>query len=247
MERNLLSAGVGYSAIVPKSISLVAAAFLTTVTHPASAGISSGWSSGSIVVLAEPEPKRVAASVVMQADFVSVPIRIFSEQKNTAQAYDETRQAIELIWKKAMDSGRFRTTMGVVSLSQHRGGYGLSSGSWSQPAASADLFLLVPLSTNSDNIFGAGVEAAKFGEGLSLPGKTRCELGRLQLAVENPEQYGAKVLALIRQEMQKTREALAPQGGVNAQGLEGPVMVGQLDDRNVELFLNYSLSITAEK
>ena len=226
---------------------LVAAAALIVATHSVTAGISSGWSSGPLVVIAEQERKAVAVSIVMPADFVSVPVRILSDQKNTAQAYEESRQAVELISKHAKENGRLRMSMGVVSLSQHQGGYGISSGSWSQPAASVEIFLLVPLSTNSGNIFDAGVEAAKFVEGLSLPGKTRCELGRLQLAVENPEQYRSKVLSLIADEMKKTREALSPQGSVNVQGLESPVRVGQVDDRNVQLFLNYSLSIVAEK
>ncbi len=226
---------------------LLVTACLASTTQPALAGISSGWSSGSVIVIAQPEPKAVAASLVMPADFVSVPLRIVSDQKNTAQAYDETRQAIELIGKKAKESVRFRMTMGAVSLSQHRGGYGISSGSWSQPAASSEIFLLVPLSTNSANIFAAGVEAAKFVDALTLPGKTRCEFGTLQLAVADPEQYRGKVLELIKQEMTKTLEALAPQAGIKIQGLEGQIRVGQLDDRNVELFLNYSLSIVVEK
>jgi hypothetical protein len=151
-----------------------------------------------------------------------------------------------MISKKAVENGRLRMSMGVVSLSQHQGGFGISSGSWNQPAASVEIYLLVRLSTN-DNIFNAGVEAAKFVEGISMPGKTRCEIGRLQLAMENPEQYRAKALNLIAEEIKKTREALSPQGSVNVQGLASPVMVGQVDDRNVELFLNYSLSIVEGK
>jgi hypothetical protein len=136
--------------------------------------------------------------------------------------------------------------MGVVSLSQHEGGFGISSGSWSQPAASAQIFLLVPLSTNG-NIFSSAVDAARFVEKLTPPGKIRCEIGRAQLAIENPEQYRSKVLSLIAEDMKKTREALSRQGRANIQGLAGPVMVGAKDDRNVQLFLNYSLSISDDK
>jgi hypothetical protein len=46
-------------------------------------------------------------------------------------------------------------------------------------------------------------------EALRMPGKTRYELGRLQLAVENPEQYRAKLLGQIAQEIKKTREAIS--------------------------------------
>ena len=65
--------------------------------------------------------------------------------------------------------------------------------------------------------------------------------------MENPEQYRAKLLGLIAQEITKARETLSGRGSVKLEGLESPVMVRQADDRNVELFLNYSFSITTEK
>jgi len=214
---------------------------------PAMAGISSGWSSGLVVVMAVPEVRTVPVSLAVPADFVSVPIRVISDQKNTALAYEETRQTIELISKKAKDGGQFRTSMGVVSLSRHQGGFGISSGSWNQPAASAEIYLLVPFSKDRDNIFSAGAEAAKFIEALTLPGKARYELGALQLAVENPEQYRAKLLGLIAEEIKKTREGVASQGNVKVEGLEGSVLLRQADERNVELFLSYKLSLSIDK
>lgn len=228
---------------------LVAVLFLAKIAVPAVAGISSDWPIGPTIVLAESEPRTVGVSFTMPADFVSVPVRVSSEQKNTAAAYEEARQTIELITRKAKDSGQFQTSMGVVSLSQQRGGYGLSLSKWSQPAAAADIYLLVPFSTNanSGSIFEAGARAVRFVESLGLPGKARCELGRLQLAVTNPEQYRTKLLKQISEEIQRTRQALAVQGGVKVAGLESPVMVRQVDDRNVALSLNYSFSVSEEK
>jgi len=224
----------------------MALAFLAAAIPSAQAGISSGWSSDEFIVVAEQEPKAVAVSFVMPADFVSMPVRIRSDQKNTVLAYEETRVAVETISKRARENGRLRISMGVASLSQHQGGFGISSGSWSEPAASVQVFLLVPLSTNG-NIFTAALEGARFMEGIAMPDKIHCDIGRLQLAVENPEQYRAKMLGLIAEDMKKTREALSPQGKVNVQGLAGPVMVAQADERNVRLFINYSLGINDEK
>ena len=211
------------------------------------AGISSSWSSDSLVVVAVVEPRTVAVALTMPADFVSVPIRVFSDQKNTTLAYEETRQAIELIAKKVKDNGQFHISMGVASLAQYRGGYGISSGSWSQPAASSEIYLLVPITKDHDNIFSAGAQAARFMEGINLPGKAKYELGKLQLAVDNPEQYRSKLLGLISQEIKKTREAMSREGKVTIKGLESPVMVRQADDRHVQLFLNYSLALMTEK
>jgi len=222
---------------------ILAAIFLVAGVHLAKAGVSSGWSSGETIVVAESPSKPVAVSLTLPAEFVSVPIRIQSDQKNTAQAYEETRQALEMISKKVKDSGRFKMSMGVVSLSQHQGGFGISSGSWSQPAATVEIFILAPLSTNGE-IFSSAVEVAKFLEALNMPGKTRCEIGKVQLAIENPEKYRSKLLGLIADDMKKTRETLSPQGLINVKGLSGPVLVGQADDRNIQLYVNYSLAIT---
>ena len=105
----------------------------------------------------------------------------------------------------------------------------------------------MPLSKERDNISSAGIEAARFVEGLRFPGKAKAEIGNLQLAVENPEQYRSKLLTAIAEEVKRTREAMAAQGAVKVKGLESPVLVRQTDDRHVEVFLRYSLSITMEK
>ena len=224
----------------------VIAMSMVVAATPALASISSG-SGGPVVVVAVPASRTVAVALAIPADFVSVPIKVISEQKNSALAYEESRQAIEMISHRAKENGQFRASTGVASLSQHKSAFGISSGSWSQPAAAADIHLLVPLSKERDNIFAAGAEATRFVEALRLPGKARCEVGRLQLAVENPEQYRAKLLGLIAQEITKARETLSGRWSVKLEGLESPVMVRQADDRNVELFLNYSFSITTEK
>jgi hypothetical protein len=221
---------------------LLSLMLLVAVTLPAIAG-----GSGLNVVVAVPQPRTVAVALAMPADYVSVPLNVISDQKEASLAYEESRHAIELISKKAAESGQFQTSRGVVSLSQYKSSFGISSGSYSQPAAAAQLYLLVPFSKDRDNIFAAGAEAARFVEALHLPGKVRCELGKLQLAMNNPEQFRGKVLGQIAQEVQKAREAVAPNGSVKVDGLESSVMVRQTDDRNVELFMNYSLSITTSK
>ncbi|HSY19057.1 MAG TPA: hypothetical protein VK815_12010 [Candidatus Acidoferrales bacterium] len=226
---------------------LMIALSLMTATFQATAGISSGPSDDSLYVLAVFETKNVAVSLAMPADFVSVPIRITSDQKNTALAYEESHQAIELVVQKARETGQFRTSTRVVSLTQYKSSFGISSGPWNQPAASADIYLLVPLTKKQDNIFDAGAAAARFVEALHLPGKVRCELGSLQLAVENPEQYRTKLLGAIAEQVKATQAAVAPKSIVKLDGLESSVIVRQAGDRNVELLINYSLSITTDR
>src|SRR5579859_5471487 len=120
------------------------------------AGISSGLSGGSWITLAATEPRTVAVYLGMPADFVSVPVRVYSDQKDTALAYEELRQAMTLIRQKASQNGQVRISPGAVSLTQHRSGFGISSGSWSEPAAEAETFILVPFSNENTNIYACG-------------------------------------------------------------------------------------------
>lgn len=211
------------------------------------ASLSSDTSSGSVVVIATSESASVAVSLTVPASFVSVPVRVSSDQKNTGQSYEEARAAIALIVQKAAESGQFRVEKGVTALSERKSSFGISSGEWRQPAAEADLYLLVPLAEEGSDIFTAGALAARFIEGLTLPGKLKCQLGQLRLAVENPEQYRPKLLELIAQDILATRKTLKSVQGrrtVKVEGLEDPVLVRQVDDTKVEVLLDYALTIS---
>ncbi|MCC6490003.1 MAG: hypothetical protein IT364_21115 [Candidatus Hydrogenedentes bacterium] len=207
---------------------------------------ASDISSGPAVVVATSESASVAVSLNVPASFVSVPVRVSCDQKNTGQSYEETRAAIALIVQKAAESGLFRVEKGVTSLSERKSSFGISSGAWRQPAAEADLYLLVPLAEEGSDVFTAGALAARFIEGLTLPGKLKCELGQLRLAVENPEQYRPKLLELIAQDIHATRKALKSVQGrtVKVEGLESPVIVRQVDDTKVEVLLDYAVTIS---
>jgi len=77
---------------------------------------SSGSISGPIIVVAATQPRKVPVCLVVPADYVAVPIRIVTDQKNSALAYEEIRQAIELISQKAQANGQFRISAAVVTL-----------------------------------------------------------------------------------------------------------------------------------
>ncbi|MDY6952172.1 MAG: hypothetical protein SWE60_11715 [Thermodesulfobacteriota bacterium] len=77
-----------------------------------------------------------------------------------------------------------------------------------------------------------------------LPDKAELEFGEIHLAVDNPEQYREALLKLISEEITKAEAALDVSGQVKSSGLESPVFVRQADDRHVDLFLNYSTSVT---
>ncbi len=111
----------------------------------AAAGTSSSDGDGSDFVIALSHPKTVAVSLPMPADYVSVQLRVSSDQKNAVAAHEESRQAIDAVVQKAKEGGQFKTTTGLVSLGQHASKFSMSSGSASSSPTGAEVFLLVPL------------------------------------------------------------------------------------------------------
>ena len=67
------------------------------------------------------------------------------------------------------------------------------------------------------------------------------------MAVADPEQQRPKLLKMIAEDVHRTREAMGGKGNVSIGGLQGPVLVRQADDRNVELFINYWMTVEMEK
>ncbi len=180
-------------------------------------------------------------SVVVPAEFVAVTVRISSTRRDDAEAFEETRQGLQLLRAKAKGKYEVSTGTGVVSSDE-----GYSSGSWksSSSQSSTDIHLIVQVSTNAWNAFDVGAGAARFLETLAQTGKARFELLRVSLGVSDPEQHRARILKSISEEIKKTRQALAPKGGMRVAGLESPVQIMQVDDKNVALFLDYSLSVS---
>ena len=66
------------------------------------------------------------------------------------------------------------------------------------------------------------------------------------MAVADAEQQRDRLMQLIREQIAKTREQLGA-NVLTVTGLDGPVLVRQLDALSVELYLDYQLSATLEK
>ena len=61
----------------------------------------------------------------------------------------------------------------------------------------------------------------------------------LRVSATDPRPFRERILDW----QEKTKDMLKARGKITISGLEGPVMVRQFDDENIEIFLNYSLAI----
>jgi hypothetical protein len=200
----------------------------------------------AVYVLAIHDSKPVSVSLVRSADFVAIPLSIVSEQKDPSQRFDDIRAAKRLIQDKARENKKITLKDGPLSLSARPSSkmsfISSSFQSYEQPSA-ASLTIMLPLEPQAPDVFAVASEITRFITGIKFSEKTQCNLGQVQLAVSEPEQHRAALLQLISQDVRRTKEQMGGKGTLTVEGLESPVIVRQIDETKVELFLNYSVTL----
>ena len=198
-----------------------------------------------IYVLALRDAKPVSVALVRPADYVAIPVSVVSEQKEPSQRFDDIRAAKRLIQETAKQNKKITIKDGPLSLSARpssKMGFISSYSSYEQPST-ANLTIMIPLEPQAPDVFAAAGEITRFVGGIKFGDKTQCNLGQVQLAVSDPEQHRASLLQLIAQDIRKTKELMGSKGTLAVEGLQSPVIVRQMDETKVELFLNYSVTL----
>lgn len=219
---------------------MVAVAMLIAV-----ASASGGSEASQAYVLAIRDPKPVSVTLVKPADYVAIPVSIVSGQKDPVQRFDDIRAVKRLIEDTARQHKKITVKDGPLSLSARpssKMSFISSLSSYEQPSM-ASLTLLIPLDPQAPDVFAAAGEITRFVGGIKCGDSGQCNLGQVQLAVADPEQHRAALLQLIAQDIRKTRELMGGKGTLTVEGLQSPVIVRQLDENKVELFLNYFVTL----
>jgi hypothetical protein len=189
------------------------------------------------LVLAESTTRTVAIRLTRDADYVVLPITLSSDQREPEIRFAEINDAITWLNGIVKDHPRISVHTGPATLS------GKTSLKWlSYGDEGARVWILATFAKDDDNIFTCGTEISRFLKSLTFPGRVSFVAGPIQLAVRNPEEHRDRLLEMIHEEVTRTRSKLVTRGNVVVRGLESPVVVRQLDDRRVELYLNYEIA-----
>lgn len=199
--------------------------------------------SGSLAVIAYTDHPCVATVLRQRADYAAMPVSISSEQGDPLQCLAEIRNAKRLIEKKAENNPDMVIHSGPATLSAKPASKLSFASSYSGGSSEADLYLLVPFKDKDRDVFTCASLMRTFLDGITFPGKVKLKTGPLQLAADHPEQYRPVLLGMIAADIMKTKDTLQAGGKARVTGLEGPVLVRRLDDENIELFINYQLSV----
>lgn len=205
------------------------------------AGISS---SSSFYVLAYSGEKTAAVSVEKDADYASIAVEIRSDQKEPAAQYAEIKQIEEQILSKAAERKDLEIHRGPISLSAEpvKTSLAVSSGLYRTKSSTTQLHILAAFDTKS-GIYDCAARIRSFLDSIKLPAKAEFELGPIQLAVKDPQQYRAAILKKIGEDVEFVKESIGVNGKVIISGLGQPVLVRQVNDRKLELFINYAMTV----
>ncbi|OAM87669.1 hypothetical protein OH491_21950 [Termitidicoccus mucosus] len=216
----------------------------------------------SCVIVVPVESQRLtptAIALVQPADYVCATIEVTSRRKDTAGQVADIRETIDLLAKAVDKSPRLSLHTGPLRFSSAEtitarplypaaGGAPWAFSNFSK--SSADPFtparfvvrILWKIAAADHDTLDASATIRQFADTFKPAGQAEVRLARLALAVESPERQRQRLLQLIGDSADAMKKTFAA-SAVSIDGLEGPVLVRQVDDTQVELFIDYKLSV----
>jgi len=106
------------------------------------------------------------------------------------------------------------------------------------------LRILYKLTAGQDDTLDASLALHTLIKGIQPPAQTEMRIRAITLAVNAPERQREQLLRLIRNSADAMRKTFSATR-LTIEGLENPVLVRQVSDTQVELYIDYKLSVTA--
>lgn len=196
----------------------------------------------SIVVIAHATGTApVNSAIDIDADFVAMPVSLSSDAKYPAERAQLIRKLQTEVEAAVRKKPNLELQQGTVSLSPDtKSSSFLASKSYSRGARS-NIYILSKLG-DGQSAFSAAQEIYSLISHIKVPDDTSVYLGDMSLAVTSPSKYRDVLLAIIKSEIQATKDALGTGYKASVSGLENPVIVLQKDDKHVTVFLNYRVT-----
>jgi hypothetical protein len=221
-----------------------------------SVNAQAGNAVSGVIALPFQAQRATAIALVQPADYVCATVSISSREKDPARQTEDMRAAVRQLTTAVSKSpllqlhegplrfyagGESGLTSRLLSLPSH-----LSSSFGGSPLFSSTVRVLYKLDGSQKDTFEAATALRKLIDSINVGSLTDIRVNSLTLAVEAPERQRERLLSLIRESaeaMKKTFNA----DEVTIGGLDGPVLVRQVDEASVELFIDYELSVSSGK
>lgn len=179
--------------------------------------------------------------VCKNADYVALPVTLSNNKKDAKVRIEALSDAMKRIEDASEKTPELKIDYGMVSLSGSEGKR-FKAPSW-QRESKIEFNLLLPLDSKGNDIYQRTQQLGQFIEKLELPSIIKSRPGKALLVVDNPEKYRRQLLGMISKEVEEYKTSLKSKGKVIIGGLEKPVIIRQIDAQQVELFLDFSMTV----
>ncbi len=210
----------------------------------ATAAAFANINSSVIVLPSETGRPAPAVSLVQPADYLCAIVALRSTAKDADRQSAAMREALQRLTDAISKSARFQLHQGPVRLAGTGSGLYSSATGASATTLQTTLRVLNPLQGVTD-IFEATRQLRRFIAGLPTTPDTELTITGISLAVAAPDQYRDRLLALIADQARTTHQNFGARL-VIIDGLQNNVSVRQVDDLNIEIYIDYQLSANLE-
>ena len=184
---------------------------------------------------------KPAITLRRRADHVAVAIELGCDLKKAEDRIAELQRAVQLVLEAAAKTGAIRATRGQIKLtSQNR--TKLFGNAGSETESTAEIVLLGNLSEGA-SVYQRTAQIKTLLNSAGLGEKIRIGFGSTGLGVDNPGQYRGEILKKVAADVAVVREAFGREASFELEGVDGLVNVAQVDEENVDLFINYRYSL----
>ena len=196
---------------------------------------------GTYIVIAGQGGVPVVAALDMPAEYVGVSVSIRSGAKDAARRVDEVSETRSRLTKLVSANSKLEVQWVRSSFSAQQGSsFKLSS---SYDASSQSQLFIVGKLGDSLSIDAVTKEIITTINSVQVTGDASISTGTSSLGVMDAERFRGKLLGLIKEEIDRTKNSLGGASGIEISGVQGPVAVVQKNDREVTLFIPYHLML----
>ena len=214
--------------------------FRFTLLLASAAPAWAGLNSAVIVLPIDTGRSAPAVSIVQPADYLCAVVTLRTTARDTDRQSSAMRESLQRVTAAIQKSPRFQLHQGALRYAGTSGAKYSSSVGSGPASLQTTLRLLCPLQGDVD-VFETMKQLRLFIASLAPAADTEVNVVSITLAVADPEQHRARLLALIADQSRAIQQNFSART-VIIDGLQNPVSVRQVDDSHVELFIDYQLS-----
>lgn len=209
------------------------------------APVFGGLNSAVIVLPSETGRPAPSVSIVQPADYLCAVVTLRSTTKDADRQSNAMHEAMQRLTDTVVKSPRFQLHQGPVRLAGvGNGAYSSLSGA-GPTTLQTTLRVLYPLQGLTD-IFEATKQLRRFVTSLPATPDVEMNVTALTLAVASPDQYRDRLLSQISDQARTMHQSFGARL-VIIDGLQNSVSVRQVDDFNVEIYVDYQLTANLER